>query len=42
MARKVIVGMLVGFIAIAIASLGYKTGQYLARKDAAPAQAAQG
>lgn len=36
MARKVIVSMLAVFVVIALASLGYKFGQYLAKHEARP------
>ena len=36
MSRKVLIGMLAVFIAIALASLGYRFGQHLARSQATP------
>ena len=33
MAKKVVIGMFIVFVGIAVASAGYKFGRYLAQKD---------
>jgi hypothetical protein len=41
MMKKLLIGMLAVFMLVAIASLGYRFGQYLAKKDAPCAPATQ-